>query len=166
MAKGATLGTKIQKASPWKRIFAFLIDLIILNVIVIWPFRAVLNSLMPSGSFASMYASIENNPVLVSQINSIYFYIGALAFLYFTISEARLGQSIGKKIIGLYVVSGNREASLWQIMFRNLFLFPVFPLALIWIIDPLMMIFWKGRLSDVISRTQVVVYERKVFVEA
>lgn len=81
------------------------------------------------------------------------FLMGTIVFLYFTILEYYIGQTIGKKILGLYV-SGNRTIK--SCMIRNLFAFPIFPFRIFWILDPLFIIIKKERLLERWSKTNTV----------
>ena len=81
-----------------------------------------------------------------------------LALLYFYLLEKKLAQSIGKVLFGLYVRSQEKELKRWQIFVRSMFLMPVFPFVLLWLVDPIVMLFNKEnqRLSEILSKTKVV----------
>jgi len=81
-----------------------------------------------------------------------------LAILYFMLLEKKLNQSPGKILFNLYVVSQEKELKYWQLFVRNMFLIPFFPFVLLWIIDPIVMLFTKQnqRLSEILSRTKTV----------
>ena len=72
--------------------------------------------------------------------------------------EKKMGQTIGKVLMRIYVVSDNNNLKTWQLLTRNLIFIPIFPFVLLWIIDPLFMFFTKTnqRLTEILSKTKVV----------
>ena len=163
MAKQLVMKNKLVKARALKRLMAFLVDIILLNFIVAAPFRGLLSGMMPEGDFNQVFNALTNNPDLVYQFNLIYIIIGVLAFIYFTLSEFKLQQSLGKMLFGLYVVGTEKRPSLLQVAVRNIFLIPVFPFILLIIVDPILLMFTHRRLSDIIAKTDVVEYERRIY---
>lgn len=149
--------TSVINSEFVRRAIAFFIDLLVIQFIIISPFRELLRLLIPTGSFSKAYSmlSASQSPPAVYAIS---FFIAIMIFLYFTFSEYITGQSIGKKVMGLYVVSETERLSLSQVILRNLAIFPFFPFIVLWIIDPGFMMFTKTqrRLSDIISRTKVI----------
>ncbi len=157
-------------SSLFKRALAFIADLLILNLVVIIPFRQALLSLVPAnlGPQALMEV-IQQNPALAVKLNYITFAIGSLMLIYFVVLEQKFGQSPGKMMLNLKVISARQKNNsnnkkkksqihLWQNIIRCLFLIPLFPLPLLIIIDPLTMLLTRRnrRLSDIISFTRVV----------
>ena len=142
-----------------RRTIAFFIDLLIIQFIIISPFKDLLRRLLPVGSLGDAYSMLGNGQTS-SSVYAISFFIIIMIFLYFTFSEYVTGQSIGKKMMGLYVVSAEAggRLSLSQVMLRNVALFPFFPFIIFWIVDPGFMMFTKTqrRLSDILSRTKVI----------
>jgi uncharacterized RDD family membrane protein YckC len=74
------------------------------------------------------------------------------------ILEKELNQTPGKMLFNLYVTSQTKDLKYWQLFVRSMFLIPVFPFVLLWVIDPIVMLFTKEnqRLSEILSRTKVV----------
>ena len=72
--------------------------------------------------------------------------------------EKKMRQTIGKALIGIYVVSDNKDLKAWQLLVRNIVFMPIFPFVLLWLFDPLFMFFTKTnqRLTEILSRTRVV----------
>ncbi len=155
MAKELKLETRISNASALKRSLAFIADLLVLNLVIGLPFRR----LLPKGDFKTLKAMLNSSPALLAQLSRVYMFMGLLAFCYFTFSEYRLGQSIGKAMLGIQVISNNKRASMLQIALRNVFLFPVFPFVLLWLLDPISLFLTKRRLSDILTNTRVIAYE-------
>ena len=142
----------------WKRIAAFLIDLAIINLVILLPFRSLLAKLFPADySFLGtlkLLSSTDNSEL----ITLVSFVMGIFIILYFYMLEKKMHQSIGKRIMKIYVASDGKELKLWQVLVRNIVFLPLFPFFLLWILDPLFMMFTKTnqRLSEILSRTKVV----------
>ncbi len=155
----------IHNASLLKRILAFVVDILILDVVVFFPFTNIMKKIIPSSyDLKSVYNYINLNPDVMSKLTYLSIFIAILAILYFSLLEYKLQQSIGKKLLKLYVKSlrQNKNPSFLQCLLRNIYLFPVFPFFALWIIDPLFAFFTKNnqRLSEVLSSTMVVEHYR------
>ena len=155
---------KIAEGEPqlFKRITAFLIDLAILNFIVFIPMQNYVAGLVPTRRFSEQLAFFSSASHLSSQLFMISLAMATLAVVYFAVLEQRFGQSIGKMIMQLHVVSDSKELKSWQSVLRSLFILPFFPFIALWIIDPVTIFFSKNqkRLSEILSRTRVVQYYR------
>ena len=146
-------------ANAWKRAAAFAVDLLIINLIVLFPFRSLLQKIIPkSASFADAYNFLNNNSGFSAAITFLTVIAAFLSILYFYMLEKRLNQSIGKILFNIYVVSDNKEFKRWQLLVRSMFLIPVFPFILLWILDPAFLFFTKTnqRLLEILSKTKVV----------
>lgn len=147
------------QASVLKRIGAFLIDLLIINWIILIPFREIFTSIIPeAGSFSKTLDLLSSSAEYNAFITVLMVLIAFLAILYFMILEKKLRQTVGKMIFNLHVEGQNKGLSYWQLFVRSMFLIPVFPFVLLWFIDPVVMLFTKEnqRLSEILSRTKVV----------
>ena len=145
-------------ASLWKRVLAFAIDMLILNFFVLYPFRTLFANLMPSDAgFSDAYSIFTSNNGYAKEFSIIAFFMSLLAIMYFALLERRFGQTIGKHFLNLHVISENNELKRWQSFTRSIFILPAFPFILLWIIDPLFMLFNKTgqRLSEILSKTKV-----------
>ena len=142
----------------WKRIAAFLIDMAIINLVILLPFRSLLAKLFPADySFLGtlkLLSSTDNSEL----ITLVSFVMWIFIILYFYMLEKKMHQSIGKRIMKIYVASDGKELKLWQVLVRNLVFLPLFPFFLLWILDPLFMMFTKTnqRLSEILSKTRVI----------
>jgi uncharacterized RDD family membrane protein YckC len=146
-------------ASIFKRALAFLIDLSIINFIIFFPFRRLLQNVLPEeSSFSLTYNFLKNNPELGTLLSITFMTMSFITILYFIILEKKLTQSIGKIILNINVASEKKHLKLWQLIVRNLFLIPIFPFILLWIIDPIFIILTKNkqRLSEILSKTKVI----------
>ena len=143
----------------WKRIAAFLIDISMLNLLVLFPFRRLFEDILPKNySFSEAYRFLATSTDYEGFIKSVSFTMSLLVILYFSLMESRMRQTIGKMLMKIYVVSDNKELKTWQAFARNIVFIPLFPFILLWILDPLFMFFTKTnqRLSEILSRTRVV----------
>ena len=149
----------IGPALLWKRIAAFFIDLLIITVVVFFPFRKLLQNTLPKNySFAEMYEFLSKSSAYNNYIISVYLAMSIFVFLYFYMMERKMCQTIGKKIMNVYVVSDNDSLKRWQLLVRNLVFIPIFPFDLLFIVDPAFMLFTKTnqRVTEILSKTRVV----------
>lgn len=143
----------------WKRIAAFFIDMAIINLVVLFPFRSLLQNIVPKDySFSEAYNLLSSSANYSSFLTSASFIMSILIILYFLMLERKMSQTIGKMLMKVYVISDGKELKTWQLLARNLVFIPIFPFVLLWILDPLFMFFTKTsqRLTEVLSRTKVV----------
>ena len=162
--------TFIGPALLWKRIAAFFIDMAIINLVVLFPFRSLFQNIIPKDySFSETFKLLSSSTNYTSFLTSASFIMSILIILYFLMLERKMSQTIGKMLMKVYVVdasenassrstSDNKELKAWQLITRNLVFIPIFPFVLLWILDPLFMFFTKTnqRLTEVLSRTKVV----------
>ena len=150
----------IGPALLWKRIAAFFVDILIINIVIFWPFKNLLKKFISGDvqSFTATYNFLMQDPELAKTITTISIIMAILVIAYFTLMEWKIGQTIGKILFNIKVVSENNKLSLWQCFIRNIIFIPIFPFFLLWIIDPLFMIFTKKnqRLCEIMSKTRVV----------
>lgn len=149
----------VGPALIWKRIAAFFIDIMIINLVVLFPFRSLFQNIVPKEySFSEAYRFLSSSTSYTSYISSISFIMSILVILYFLMLEMRMGQTIGKMLMRVYVVSYSNNLKTWQLLTRNLVFIPIFPFVLLWILDPLFMFFTRTnqRLTEILSRTGVV----------
>ncbi len=142
----------------WKRVLAFFLDIMIIDFVVGFPLRGILERVLPKAGFRESYDYLLVNPETSALISYVILLWGVLALLYFTILEYRLGQTVGKMLLNIKVEPSDKKMSFLHTIMRNLFIIPIFPFILLWIIDPLFMVFSKEkrRLSEVLSKTRTV----------
>ncbi len=151
--------TFIGPALLWKRIAAFFIDIIIINLIILFPFRALFRKIIPKDySFSEAYKFLGSSTNYSGFLASVSFVISILVILYFFMLENKSQQTIGKMLMKIYVASNANNLKKWQLLIRNLVFIPLFPFVLLWILDPLFMFFTKSnqRLTEILSKTKVV----------
>ncbi len=166
-------------ASVFKRVGAFSIDLIILNMFIVGPFSSFFANIA-GDSFSVSYATLLADSTLRSTMASAVGFMSVLSFLYFLVLQIKFAQTIGMMIMNIYaikipesqqmvlarkrkkidvVTAANQfKLRLFEAVLRNIFIFPFFPFILFWILDPLYYIFGKSqqRFSERLSRTTVV----------
>lgn len=148
----------VGPASFWKRIIAFFIDMLLINLFILFPFGRLFEGIIPKDySFSESYRLLSSISYK-GFISAVSIAVSALIILYFFMLERKMGQTIGKRLMNIYVVSDNNSLKAWQLFVRNIMFIPIFPLILLWILDPLSMFFTKTsqRLSEILSRTKVV----------
>lgn len=147
-------------APPSRRFLAFLVDFFIINFFIAAPFRKLLDSLIPEDmGLMKVDEFLTSNTEAASFILVIALASGILSLLYFAVLEYKLGCTIGKILFGLRVINGNGETPLfWQCLVRSLFIIPVFPFVIFWVIDPVYVFITptKQRLLEVWSRTRTI----------
>ncbi len=151
--------TFVGPALIWKRIAAFLIDMAIINLIILFPFRKLFEDITPKGySFSETYSLLSSSTNYTGFVTSLSFVASILVILYFFMLEIKMGQSIGKMLMKIHVASDNNPVKTWQLLVRNLEFIPVFPFILLWLLDPLSMFFTKTnqRLTEILSKTKTV----------
>ena len=151
--------TFMGPALLWKRVAAFFVDILILNLIVLFPFKSLFRNIIPKDySFSEAYKLLSSSTHYTSYITAVSIAMSILMAVYFLMLEKRTGQTIGKALFRIHVVSNNNNLKSWQLLVRNLVFIPVFPFILLWLLDPLFMFFTKTnqRLSEILSRTSVV----------
>ena len=128
-------------ASLLKRFASYFIDFFIINIIIIGPFKKIVEHILPKDASASelysyMQQSNEAN-VIIAAISVI---IGILAVSYFTYFEYRTQQTPGKMLMKNFIVpEKGKKLTFWNYLLSNLTFVPFFPFILLWIIDPIHM---------------------------
>lgn len=145
--------------SFFRRTLAFIFDVLILSFTVFAPLSIFFERFVPVADISTTYNSMLHNQKMSSVITILMLFIFTLTIFYFSMLEYILGQTAGKRMVGLKVedIYGNGP-SFWQCLIRNLVLLPIFPFILFWILDPLYLLISKQRLSEQLTRTKTVNY--------
>lgn len=154
-------------AAVWKRILAFVIDIMFIDLVLFWPFESMLGDAIPESykginGIKSMQEFFSASPELTRTLTIVTVMMGMLAILYFALMEYKIGQTVGKMMLNIYVVSekkeGNGAMSFWQALLRSIIWLPMFPFIVFWIIDPLYIFLNRNgqRLLEYMSRTRTV----------
>ena len=145
--KSAKLINKYVPVSLWKRFIAYLIDVIVVNLVVSLPFYSFLSN-------------FKDNPMVLftstdSRLTFLTFVVVISILIYFSVLEYKIRQTLGKIIMGIYVVSlSDKELRFSQALLRNI----TKPFSIVLLVDVVYMFFKGGnqRLFEVFSRTAVV----------
>jgi hypothetical protein len=72
----------------WKRILAFFIDMLLINLVVLFPFQSMLSELLPKElSFSQTFALLSSDSNFLSNLSVISIAMAILVMLYFIILE-------------------------------------------------------------------------------
>ncbi|MBL7056530.1 RDD family protein [Candidatus Woesearchaeota archaeon] len=146
------------QASVLKRLAAFAIDMLIINIILLWPFKSSFEELLPdTNSFTEAFNHLSSDGV-GNALMILMFASSLITILYFVLLEKKFSQTPGKMLFKLFVRPQTKELKNWQLWVRSMFLIPIFPFVLLWFIDPIVMFFNKDnqRLSEILSKTKTV----------
>jgi len=151
--------TFIGPALVWKRLLAFLADLLIINLVIFFPFKRIIQRAIPEfSSYSEAYSFLSSNQSYTATLTLVSLVMSIFAILYFALLEYKIQQTPGKMLFNISIISETKKLSFWQFLVRSLFIIPVFPFVLLWIIDPLFTFFTKTnqRLSEILSKTRTV----------
>lgn len=152
----------IMEAPIWKRVLAFLIDYIIINSFILFPFNNIMKKLLNTNDITQILSMISNNNINTSAIIYISLFMSIMALLYFTILESKLNQTIGKIIMKIYIINiknpKEKRISFFQAIIRGLGVFLIFTLPLITLLDAVYVYFNKDkqRFLERISKTKTI----------
>lgn len=145
MKKRGKPKTFTAPASIWKRVLAFIIDLLVLDLIVIAPFRSLIEKTLSLGegaTYSELMQYIAANPEVTAKFTSVMVIITVIALLYFTILETKIRQTLGKALMGIYLISEteDKQITFWRCLLSNLTFIPFFPFIILWVVDPFYML--------------------------
>lgn len=157
----------IGPAHMWKRILAFVADLIILDFFIFGMFNNIFTDLVGVQDFSQAYALLSSNPGLTEAFLSVFLFMLLFGMAYFVLIEYLTGQTPGKMLMNIHVVSEKMispkkieltSPNLGQCIIRSFLFIPALPSLILWIFDPLFLIITKKnqRLTEWLSRTKVV----------
>ena len=143
----------VEQASFWRRAFAFIIDLFILDIFITSPFSSLFESVVARTKTISIFEMTYSTKEI-----ALIVMLFLLLYLYFVLFEYVLQQTPGM-MFAKTKLDGNM--SFWTTLVRNSFLFPVLPFILLWVIEPIMLFFKKRTVLEYASGTRTV-YQREV----
>jgi len=153
------LKVQLFPASLWKRGFAYIIDVFVINLVIIMPFQKVLDELGKGFADKSLFETYKllTQPELqavMPKLLLIFALISFLSILYWAILEYKIGQSLGKILFNIYVKPQTKEITFWQCFLRNITKVSTLPLVL----DASYMLFTRSyqRYFEKLSKTFVV----------
>ena len=143
----------------WKRMAALLLDVLLLNFTVLYPFRNAIQRTLPAfDSMGAAFAYLTTHPSMQEALVLLTFVMSLFVLAYFTLMDYQFSTTPGKSLLRIAVLSETKKMTLWQSLLRNLYVLPVFPFFLLWIIDPACLLFspHRQRLSEMLSKTRTV----------
>jgi uncharacterized RDD family membrane protein YckC len=151
----------------WRRALAFILDLFIINLVIVSPFREMFSKYFYNGSLSQgLSQSLSfSETILPSNLYWAVFLIFLLALLYFAFFEYYLGQTPGMMLLRIKAISlkeKDGQIKLWSAIVRNCYILPFFPFYIFWIIEPLYLAFYKERLLEKITFTKTI-YESESY---
>ena len=141
---GFTGPTKLQfvPAKTWRRAIGFIADILFFSFIVAAPLEQELVAAAPEPFAGTTALGYGLAAILLS-----------FFFAYAVAAEYLVGQTLGMLLVNIRTIP---ELSFFQTIVRNLFLIPIFPFVLLWIADPLSLLFTGARLTERWSGTNTV----------
>lgn len=139
-------------AALWKRAVAYFIDVLVVNLIIVLPFRKLLE--FPSGSFSEVYSYLSSYPEITYSLFFVLLSVSLLMVLYWAVFEYKLSQTIGKMAMNISVKSVSGKMSFRSAFVRSISKMSSFLLFL----DFLYLVYKKSnqRYLEVLSNTEVV----------
>ena len=130
----------IAPASITRRVIAFIIDMLIFDFIILFPFNKLFNKLIPGTTAMQQYSFVQQNPAVLKSLMPLLIITSIILVLYFSFFEYKLQQTPGKIILRIKIIP-ETKITFWNYLFSNLTFLPIFPFNLLWIIDPIYLIF-------------------------
>lgn len=135
-------------ASFWRRAFALVVDVLIIDLIVTAPFTTL---------FAPLVAKLQAGSWLAPSYTSAQLAMMAIVFLlayaYFALFEYTLGQTPGMMLADTRV---RGQVRLWQAAVRNAFLIPFGPVLFLWVIEPILVALNRQSLLERLTGTRTI----------
>jgi hypothetical protein len=136
----------VRDAGFWRRLAAFVLDLLLLDSAVFLPFSSFF-------SLSIDYRALLHGAFhLTSAMYAAAIVMALLALVYFMLFEYLLGQTPGMMLFNIRA----ENVTLLRAFVRNLFLLPVFPFPLLIVVEPLHLLWRKTRFLEWISSTRTV----------
>jgi uncharacterized RDD family membrane protein YckC len=156
----------IVEAPIWRRVTAFLLDYIIINSLILFPFNNLMQRILKTDNIFEIMSMMGSRSGNISGLVIISLFMGMISLLYFSIIEWKSFQSIGKIIMKIFVISTNKKINnkempkltFIQSVLRSLpvlffFIFPILAM-----VDIISLLFNKEklRIMEKISNTKTV----------
>lgn len=153
------LKVSLFPASLWKRVFAYIIDSFVINLVIAMPFQKPLEELskgiMEKNFFEAYKILLQTDfQIMLPKLFFIFAIISILSVLYWALLEYKIGQSVGKILFNIYTKSQTERLTFGQCLLRNISKVS----TLLLILDTAYMILTRGnqRFFERISNTVVV----------
>ncbi len=142
--------TMVFDAPISKRVLAFLVDLLLIEVLIVSPFAPVFPRMDESAvRLALSGGGLPMTPLLYVVLLCVL----VLAWLYFSLFQYVFAQTPGMMLLRITLEGGQ---SFGRCLVRNLFVFPIFPFFLLWIIEPLYLLLRRRTWLEQLTGARVV----------
>ncbi len=141
-------------ASYSRRFFAFLVDLLFIELALLGPFAGLLLKGV-SGSPMEVYDALLGDPQTLRLLNILAVFIVLVVYLYFVLFEYVLGETPGMMIFNLTRVF--EKDSFAHCLLRNLFIIPFPPFQIVLLADMIYLFYNQEgqRLSEYFTHSKV-----------
>ncbi|MBR9678034.1 MAG: RDD family protein, partial [Nanoarchaeota archaeon] len=113
---------KLKNAGFFKKLGSFVIDVLLLFFFIYSPVMNIMldGSNVPTNSTEEAMLFLENNPSVLGKVESAFFFLSIVYFLYFFVTEWFNASTFGEYFLGLRVKSYQGEKpSVLQLVLRN-----------------------------------------------
>lgn len=141
----------LQDAGVMRRVLAALCDILLLDVLVLTPFSFVFSP-YAKGGFAESMSLFQSG--LPSDLAFVLLFAGSAAVVYFTLFTYFFRQSFGMMLVQVHVEG---DLTLKKSFIRSIIAFPFFPIYLLWIIEPLVILWKRQGLLELATGTRTVI---------
>lgn len=153
----------VKNASILRRLLAFILDIFVLNLVVFFPFQSIFSNALGSYSSLSLSNISHFSEIIQLKIPGIIytalFFIFLLSLFYFALLESLTKQTVGMMIMRIYAEDFEaKKVSFFRALIRHLFILPVFPFYILWLVEPLHLAFYNERFLEKITKTRTVEY--------
>ena len=135
-----------EEAGFLRRAFAFLADLLIIDLFLAAPFLPVLSDLVGRVQHEGTVLQYTGSELAAIVL------LCTIAYLYFVLFEYTLGQTPGMMLAQTRVEGDG----LGRMLLRNSLLLPVFPFIAFWIIEPLAIVWARRGVLEYLSSTRTI----------
>ncbi len=137
-------------AAFWRRVIAYVIDVMVISFIVVGPFSNKLVTSVEGESVAELFVNVQST--LTGEAFVVGLVVALLTLLYWTFLEWKFNQSVGKMLLRIEVFP--KKITFNQAMLRNVTKLS----SIVLVLDVIYMFATKGnqRFFEKLSRTMVI----------
>ncbi|MFH1174235.1 MAG: RDD family protein [archaeon] len=139
--------TFAKPASVGKRLAALLIDIAALYFLFLVPIASI--------ALAGVHLPTTFSSALQLQLPlKAYLAFGLfllVSWLYFALFELYRRQTLGMQLMKIYL---DGKLNIWKTLIRNVFIIPLFPFYLLWIVEPVHVLIFGHRFMEKLTKTR------------
>jgi len=134
-----------------RRLFAFIIDIFIVKIVILFPFnRFLLNNIPADSDFISVKLYLLENEEIFRLFFITWVFTTLITMLYFSLFEYLIKKTPGKTLLNLEVESEKEDSEFWQYLIRSIWLFFYVPF---WAVDFPYYLIKRRRFLEKLSNT-------------